>query len=64
MRDITYAVYALIALVALVLEVAGFRLLPVLRSLTRPWPGRVLLLLGWAWLGWHLFVRGSASFLR
>ena len=64
MRDVTYAVYALIALVAVTLEVAGIRLVPALRYLTRRWPGRVLLLLGWAWLGWHLFVRGSASFLR
>jgi len=23
---------------------------------------RVLFLLGWAWLGWHLFARGNATF--
>ncbi len=23
----------------------------------RPWPVRVLVQLGWLWLGWHLFVR-------
>jgi hypothetical protein len=26
--------------------------------------GRGLLLLGWAWLGWHLFARGTVAFLR
>lgn len=30
-----------------------------LRFLQRPWPLRGLLLLGWFWLGWHFFVRGS-----
>lgn len=64
MRDVTYAGYALIALAAVVLEVAGVRFGPVVRWATRSWVGRVLLLLGWAWLGWHLFVRGTASFLR
>ena len=34
----------------------------VVRAVTAPRIGRVLLLLGWAWLGWHLFVRGSAGF--
>lgn len=34
----------------------------VVRAITAPRLGRVLLLLGWAWLGWHLFVRGSAGF--
>lgn len=23
----------------------------------RPWPGRVVVLGGWLWLGWHVFVR-------
>jgi hypothetical protein len=64
MRNATFAGYAVIALVAVALEVAGVRLVPVLRHLTRRGPWRVLLLLGWAWLGWHLFVRGMASFLR
>ena len=64
MRDVTYAVYALIALVALALQIAGVRLGPAVRWVSGRWPGRVVLFLGWAWLGWHLFVRGSASFLR
>lgn len=34
----------------------------VVRVIAAPRLGRVLLLLGWAWLGWHLFVRGSAGF--
>lgn len=28
-----------------------------LRAIARHRVGRVLLLLGWGWLGWHLFVR-------
>jgi hypothetical protein len=31
----------------------------VVRALTRRRPARWLLLAGWLWLGWHLFVRAS-----
>jgi hypothetical protein len=36
----------------------------VFRSVMRPLPGRLLLFGLWLWLGWHLFVRGWAFFLR
>lgn len=62
----SYAVWALIGALALALWVtsltpAGRRLLVrpkvVLRRLALdPWL-RVVLLAGWAWLGWHLFAR-------
>ncbi len=31
----------------------------VVRALTRHRPARWLLLAGWLWLGWHLFVRAD-----
>jgi hypothetical protein len=31
------------------------------RGLIRSTPLRLLLFLGWAWLGWHLFARGSGA---
>ncbi|HWF16820.1 MAG TPA: DUF6186 family protein [Acidimicrobiales bacterium] len=62
----SYAVWALLGALALALWVvsltpAGRRLIvrpaAVLRRLaTDPWL-RVPLLLGWGWLGWHLFAR-------
>jgi Family of unknown function (DUF6186) len=33
-----------------------------LRGLTRSTTARFLILAGWAWLGWHLFARGSGAF--
>ena len=68
-RTLTFAGYAVLAGAAVLLELVarrrgGVNLGAVLRWLTARWPGRVVLLLGWAWLGWHLFVRGSAPFLR
>jgi hypothetical protein len=39
------------------------RQLPTIATVVRRarewWPSRLVLLLGWAWLGWHLFVRTS-----
>jgi hypothetical protein len=32
-----------------------------LRGLTRTTTGRLLMLAGWAWLGWHLFARGRGA---
>jgi hypothetical protein len=32
------------------------------RRLTRSTSARVIVFLGWAWLGWHLFARGSGAF--
>jgi hypothetical protein len=33
----------------------------VVRALTRWWPARWLLLTGWLWVGWHLFVRAHPA---
>jgi hypothetical protein len=30
--------------------------------LTRSRTARILVVLGWIWLGWHLFARGSGAF--
>jgi hypothetical protein len=32
------------------------------RRLTRFTSARLVVFLGWAWLGWHLFARGSGAF--
>jgi Family of unknown function (DUF6186) len=34
----------------------------LLARVTSSRPGRMLLVLAWAWLGWHLFARGSGAF--
>ena len=64
MRTLTFAGYAVIAGAGLAYELAGRlrRCTPTLTeamlTLTaRPVP-RMLVLVGWLWLGWHLFVRG------
>jgi sirohydrochlorin ferrochelatase len=31
-------------------------------ALTRRRAVRIVVVLGWAWLGWHLFARGSGAF--
>jgi hypothetical protein len=59
------AVWAVLAALLLALELAartGFRLtLPtfdeVVATVGGAPAGRVALMLGWMWLGWHLFVR-------
>ena len=65
-RTITLAGYILLATAGLAYELAGHlgRRTPTLAQavlvLTRrraPW---ALVLVGWLWLGWHLFVRGPA----
>ena len=33
-----------------------------LRALTRKRAVRILVVVGWVWLGWHLFARGSGAF--
>jgi hypothetical protein len=33
----------------------------VVSLVTRRWPARWLLLAGWLWLGWHLFVRSHTG---
>lgn len=63
-RAVTIAIFAGPAVVALLLYLfgRGHRLgLTPLGDLTdairRSRPGRLLLALGWAWLGWHLLAR-------
>jgi len=68
-RGVTFAGYAVIATALVVWQVASvvrhsLTLAQLVRWLTRGLLGRVLFLLGWAWLGWHLFSRGNAKFLR
>jgi hypothetical protein len=65
-RNLTLAGYAVLATAGLAYELAG-RLrhrTPTLGQamliLTRRPVPRALVLLGWLWLGWHLFVRGPA----
>ena len=64
MRSLTLAGYALIAGAGLAYELAGRlgRRTPTLAQamlvLTRRPGPRALVLAGWLWLGWHLFVRG------
>jgi Family of unknown function (DUF6186) len=63
-RVITIIGFAALILVLFVLEYLGRR--PDTRTPTlgewlgyvmRPWAGRVIVLLGWLWLGWHYFSR-------
>jgi Family of unknown function (DUF6186) len=68
-RDVTFAVYAVIVVALVALQAATWRrgsltLGQLTGRLMRRRSVQILLLLGWAWLGWHLFARGSATFLR
>jgi hypothetical protein len=68
-RDVTFAAYGLILVALLTLEAAAWRrgtltLGQLTDGIMRRRSVRYVFLLGWAWLGWHLFVRGSATFLR
>ncbi len=63
-RTLTFTGFALIIAAAIVwTAVTAARDIPTLRQalaeLMRPRPTRMLVLLGWAWIGWHLFVRTS-----
>ena len=57
--------YAVLALAVVAYQVAGLllgrtaTLGQALRRVTRVPAGRVLLLAGWLWAGWHTFVRWS-----
>jgi hypothetical protein len=68
-RDLTFAAYAVIGVALVTLEVVAWRrgsltLGQLTDRLMRRRSVRLVFLLGWAWLGWHLFVRGSATFLH
>ncbi|HWC12123.1 MAG TPA: DUF6186 family protein [Acidimicrobiales bacterium] len=62
-RLVTLLGYAVIAVAALALEAAARRsgrlatFGEALSIVRRSWPLRLVLLAGWLWLGWHLFVR-------
>jgi Family of unknown function (DUF6186) len=63
-RAITIAGFAAIIAALVVLEILGRRetnRIPALGEwlgyIMRPRAGRVLILLGWLWLGWHYFAR-------
>ena len=59
--DAVWAALALAALVVVVLSASGWagvaRPRALLRAATAPPVARVALVLGWMWLGWHLFAR-------
>ena len=67
-RAITFAGFALIVAFAvgwaaiMVRRPNSMTLDGVVRRLTRTKAGLVAMLAGWAWLGWHLFARGSGAF--
>ncbi len=61
-RLVTLVGYATIAACGVGLEVAARRrgdatFGEALTRLLRRWPVRVLVVVGWLWVGWHVFVR-------
>ena len=64
-RTVTLWGYAVLAVAAIACQVAGLVLRrtatlgEALRRVTRLPAGRLLLLAGWFWAGWHTFVRRS-----
>ena len=67
-RTITFVGYgAILASIILLAIVATRRpnwmtMPDALNALTRRRTVRMLLVIGWIWLGWHLFARGSGAF--
>ena len=67
-RALTYLGFAVIAAAAVVWSFVSARrpdlvtLPQLLARLTRSRVIRLLILVGWAWVGWHLFARGSGAF--
>lgn len=67
-RTLTFVGYgAILALIITLALVARHRanwmtLTDALNALTRKRPVRILVVIGWIWLGWHLFARGSGAF--
>jgi hypothetical protein len=64
MRTVTLVIWSALLVVAVVLETAGRGgvspippLERVLRGVRSAALGRGVLVLGWMWLGWHLFAR-------
>ena len=67
-RVITLAGYALLTGMSVLWWIATSRRRSLvtwpllLARVTSSRPGRMLLVLAWPWLGWHLFARGSGAF--
>jgi hypothetical protein len=67
-RTATFVGYGVIVASVVVLATvaarrANWMTLPdALRALTRKRAVRILVVVGWVWLGWHLFARGSGAF--
>lgn len=67
-RTLTFAVYGAILLAIVVMAVVANRrpnwmtLPDALSALTRNRTVRILVVIAWVWLGWHLFARGSGAF--
>ncbi|MDA8264711.1 MAG: DUF6186 family protein [Actinomycetota bacterium] len=64
MRTVTVAIWAVLAAAALLLEAFGRRRITglvsaeeLIRYFMKARVGRVIFVLGWMWLGWHLFAR-------
>jgi hypothetical protein len=61
-RTFTLLGYAVVAAAAVGLEIAARRgawatFGDAVSVAARRWPIRMLLIAGWLWLGWHIFVR-------
>jgi hypothetical protein len=67
-RTLTFVGYGAILVAIVVMAVAAHRrpnwmtLPDALGALTRNRTVRVLVVIAWVWLGWHLFARGSGAF--
>ena len=67
-RTLTFVGYGailvlIIALATFARHRANWMTLPdALSALTRKRFVRILVVIGWIWLGWHLFARGSGAF--
>ncbi len=67
-RTATFVGYGVIVASVVVLAMVAARrtnwmtLPDALRALTRKRAVRILVVVGWVWLGWHLFARGSGAF--
>lgn len=67
-RSATFLGYAAILVAIVAWSVIAARRPPwmtlsaALDALTRTRTARVIVVIGWIWLGWHLFARGSGAF--
>ena len=67
-RLVTFAGFALLAAAVAAWSVVSTRrpslvsLSELLSRITTSRPLRLLVVIAWAWLGWHLFARGSGAF--